>query len=103
MLVKSKFFLQFVEKIEKLKLSLSKQHSKMLKMKSEMRKNRKKTKQSSSVNFPGNLPNPGNPEDPGKFPGYSGIFFKFTVYREVENLGKSETLVCTSRLDATLW
>ena len=72
MLVKSKFFLQFVEKIEKLKLSLSKQHSKMLKMKSEMLKTRKKTKQSSSVNFPGNLPNPGNPEDPGKFPEYPG-------------------------------
>ena len=42
MLVKSKFFPQFVKKIEKLKLSLSKHHNKMLKMRSEMLKNRKK-------------------------------------------------------------
>ena len=47
MLVKSKFFLQIVEKIKKLKLSLSKQQNKMLKLKSEMLKNRKKAKQSS--------------------------------------------------------
>ena len=38
MLVRSKFFSQFVEKIEKLKLSLSKQHNKMLKIRSEMLK-----------------------------------------------------------------
>ena len=41
MLVTSKFFPQFVEKMEKLKLSLSKQHNKMLKIKSEMLKIRK--------------------------------------------------------------
>ena len=44
MLVRSKLFPQFVEKIEKLKPSLSKQHNKMLKMKSEMLKTRKKDK-----------------------------------------------------------
>ena len=44
MLVRSKFCLQFVEKMEKLKLSLSKQHSKMLKIKSEMLKIRKNVK-----------------------------------------------------------
>ena len=40
MLVRSKFFSQFVEKIEKLELpvSESKQHNKMLKIKSEMLK-----------------------------------------------------------------
>ena len=41
MLVRSKFFSQSVEKIEKLKLSLSKQHNKMLKIRSEMLKNDK--------------------------------------------------------------
>ena len=41
MLVTSKFFPQFVEKIEKLKLSLSKQYNKMLKIISEMLKIRK--------------------------------------------------------------
>ena len=44
MLVKSEFFLQFVEKMEKLKLSLSKQHYKMLKFKSEMPKIKKNVK-----------------------------------------------------------
>ena len=44
MLVRSKFFPQFVEKIEKLKLSLSKQRNKMLKIRSEMLKTRKKGK-----------------------------------------------------------
>ena len=43
MLVKSKLFLQFVEKMEKLKL-LSKQHNKMLKINSEMLKIRKNVK-----------------------------------------------------------
>ena len=38
MLVRSKFFLQFVKNLEKLKPSLSKQPNKMLKMKSEMLK-----------------------------------------------------------------
>ena len=44
MLVRSKFFLQFVEKMEKLKLSWSKQKNKMLKIKSEMLKIRKNVK-----------------------------------------------------------
>ena len=43
MLVRSKFFLQFVEKMEKLKLSVSKQHKKQ-KIKSEMLKIRKNVK-----------------------------------------------------------
>ena len=52
--MRSKFFPQFVEKIEKLKLSLSKQHNKMLKMRSEMLKTEKK-KQNNEVRgiFPG--------------------------------------------------
>ena len=45
MLVRSNFFPQSVKKIEKLKLSLSKQRNKMLKMRSEMLKTRKKAKQ----------------------------------------------------------
>ena len=44
MLVRSKFFLQFDKKIEKLKLSWSKQYSKMLKIKSETLKIRKNGK-----------------------------------------------------------
>ena len=55
MLARSKFFPQFVEKIAKLKLSLSKQHNKMLKMRFEMLKTRKKAKRSRSGKFPGNL------------------------------------------------
>ena len=43
-LKKSKPFLQFVEKMEKLKRGLSKQHHKMLKIKSEMLKIRKNVK-----------------------------------------------------------
>ena len=38
MLVRSKIFLQFVKKTEKLKLSLSKQRNKVLKIKSEILK-----------------------------------------------------------------
>ena len=44
MLLRSKFFSQYVEKMEKLKLSLSKQHNKMLKNISEMLKIRKNAK-----------------------------------------------------------
>ena len=54
MLVRSKIFPHSGEKIEKLKLSLSKQRNKMLKMRSDMLKTRKKkTKQSSSGKLPG--------------------------------------------------
>ena len=42
MLVRSEFFSQFVEKIEKFKVSLSKQHNKLLKMRSEMMNTGKK-------------------------------------------------------------
>ena len=44
MLVRSKFLLQFVKKMGKLKIHLSKQHDKMLKIKSEMLKIRKNVK-----------------------------------------------------------
>ena len=44
MLVRSKIFPQFVEKIEKLEQSLSKQHNEMLKIRSEMLKIRKNGK-----------------------------------------------------------
>ena len=53
MLVRSKFFLQFVEKMEKIKLSLSKQHNKMLKIKSEMLKIKKCQNNQARKNFPG--------------------------------------------------
>ena len=74
MLVRSKLFLQFVEKIEKLKLSLSKQLSKMLKMRSEMLKTRKKGKAIKlgknsgkfSLGFSGSR----------KFPGIPGKYFE---------------------------
>ena len=72
MLVRSKFFRQFVEKFEKFKFSLSKQHNKTLKMRSEILKIRKKAKQSSSGKFSGNFPKLGNPKDcrdPENFPG----------------------------------
>ena len=78
MFVRSKFFSQFVEKIEKLELSLSKQHNKMLKIRSENAENHKKcqndqARENFPEKFPRNLPNPGNPEifrvpgNPGKF------------------------------------
>ena len=44
MLARSKFFPQFIEKIEKLKLSLSKQQNEMLKIRSEMLKIMKNVK-----------------------------------------------------------
>ena len=76
MLGRSKCFSQFVEKIEKLKLglSLSKQHNKMLKIKSEMLKNIKNVKmiklgKISRKNFPGISR---IPEIPRIFPGISG-------------------------------
>ena len=47
MLATSKYFPQFVEKIEKLKLSLFKQRNKMLKMRSEMLK----TGKSKTIEF----------------------------------------------------
>ena len=79
MLVRSKIFPQFVEKIEKLKLYLSKQRNKMLKIRSEMLKTRKKGKTiKPSGKIPGNFSR--------EFPEFRG----FLGSRDfpVENLGK---------------
>ena len=84
MLVGSKFFSQFVKKIEKLELSWSKQHNKMLKIRCERLKIIQKCPNDQArVNFPekftGNFPNPGNPEDirdSGNFPRFPGNFGK---------------------------
>ena len=70
MLVRSNFFLQVVEKIKELKLSLSKQHKKMLKIRSEMQKIKKKWQNDQArEKFPGkfreNFSNPGNPKNTG--------------------------------------
>ena len=66
-----KIFSQFVEKIEKLELSLSKQHNKMLKIRSETLKIIKNVNMINAENHKKcqNFLNPGNPEDfrnPGK-------------------------------------
>ena len=63
MRVRSIFFLQFVEKMEKLKLSLSTEHNKMLKIKTEMLKISKYVEarplgEISCENFSGNFINP---------------------------------------------
>ena len=84
MLERSKFFSQFLEKIEKCNLSLSRQQNKMLKMRSEMLKTRKKKQNNEagknfSVKFLGNFSNPRNPEDfrdPGSFTELPGSFLK---------------------------
>ena len=88
MLLKSKNFPQFVKNIEKLKLSLSKQHNKMLKIRSEMLKTRKKGKtvkleKFSLKNFP----------RISQIPGIPRIFKTPGISREVENPRKRETLV----------
>ena len=134
MLVRQNFFSQFVEKIEKLKLSLSKQHKKMLKIRSEILKIIKNVKMIKLGKicwkiFPGIFRIPGitkifgNPKiyrnfrrycaevcnelqgvlftaiPPGKiyrnFRDSRKIYKKFPVSREVENLGKRETLIGT--------
>ena len=99
MLVGSKFSLLFVKKMKKLKLSLSKQHNKMLKIKSELLKMRKKCQNNQArKNFPQKLSGifriPVNP----KIFGITGIsrssreiFLKFPVSPAVENLRKSKT------------
>ena len=78
MFARSKFFLQFVEEMKKLKLSLSKQHKKMLKIKPEMLKIRKNVK---IIKLEKNFSQ--------KFSGISRnsreIFYKFPVSRVVEN------------------
>ena len=73
-IVRSKFFTQFVEKIEKLELSLSKQHNQMLKIRSEMLKIIKKTQNDQArENFPGIFRIPEDFRDTGisRFPGSS--------------------------------
>ena len=85
MLVRSKFFSQFVEKIEKLELSLSKQHNKMLKIKSEMLKiikNVKMIKLGKISRIPGF---PRIFGIPIIFRNYREMLKKFFVSREVEN------------------
>ena len=74
MLVRSKIFSQFVEKIKKLTLGLSKQHNSMLKIRPEMLKIRKngiiiKLGKNYRENFPipKNLDNFLDPGIPGKF------------------------------------
>ena len=67
MLVRSKLFSQFVKKIEKLELSLSKQQNKMLKIRSEMMKIIKNVKMMPKK-LSGNFPNPEDFQDPGNFP-----------------------------------
>ena len=85
MLVRSKFFPQFVEKVEKLEPSLSKQHNKMLKTSYEMLKIRKNGKIIELGKITRNFPNPGNPvdfQDPDNFsfPGKSKIREKRKPY-----------------------
>ena len=94
--MRSKFFPQFVEKMEKLKLSLSKQHDKMLKIKHEMLKIRKCFKiiqlaKISRENFLGifRIPESRRFLVLRKFPGTPEKFFRFRV---VENPKKKEIL-----------
>ena len=88
MLVSSKFFLQFVEKIEKLKLSLSKQHNSMLKIRSEMLKTRKKGKTIKLGKF---FRECFKSRESREF-SRSREFFENFVSRKVENPGKRETV-----------
>ena len=72
MLVGSKIFLQFVEKMEKLKLSFRKQHNKILNIKSEMLKIRKNVKiiklEKIFRKLFGNFPSPEDHRDSVNFP-----------------------------------
>ena len=80
MLVRSKLFPQFVEKIEKLKLCLSKPHHEIRKIRSEMLKIKKKQQ---------------NNQAQEKFPGIFRIPEIPMVFeiRKVKNPGNRETLV----------
>ena len=97
MLVRSNFFPQFVKKIERLKLSLSKQRNKMLKIRFESLKIRK----SDKIIEIGKTPRenvPGISRIPKIFGIASRkIFLKFSVFREVENPGKGETLFMVNK------
>ena len=88
MLVRSKFFLQFVEKVERLKLSLSKQHNKMLKIKSEMMKIKKKTKKNVKISQLEKI----SRENFREFSGIPEKFLKISVSRIVENSRIRKTL-----------
>ena len=94
MLVRSKVFPQFVEKIEKLTPNLSKQHNKMLKMRSQMLKIRKHGKIIKLGKISREIPRifgiPGISRDSWKF------FGKFPVSREVENPAKKEILLLSN-------
>ena len=104
MRVRSKFFPHFLEEIEKFKLSLSKQHNKMLKMISEMRKNQKKSVaiklgKFSRKKIPRNFPNPGNPKDfrnLRNFPGFLGRFLKISRFPGSLKSGKKENFSCNA-------
>ena len=76
MLVRSKFFPQCVEKIEKLKLSLSKQRYKMLKMRSETLKTRKKGKIIKQGKFSWEFSQSRAFLRSRKFSGFPGKFFE---------------------------
>ena len=98
MLVRSKFFPQIVKKIEKLKLSLSKQHKNMPKIRSEMLKIKKNDKiikigKITRENFPEISRISGIPRIVG-IPEISRdsrvMFWKFPVSREVKNSVKGE-------------
>ena len=92
MLVRSKFFPQFVEKIEKLKLSLSKLHNKMPKIRSEMLKIKKIAKYSSSEKLPEKI----SPKfsESRKFSEVPGNFFEnFPFSGKLKIWEKKETLV----------
>ena len=74
MLVRSNFFPEFAEKIEKLQLSWSKQHNKMLKIRSETLKIRKNgTTIKLEKNSRDNFPNPEDLWDPKNFQKISRI------------------------------
>ena len=90
MLVRSKFFSQFVEKIEKLTLGLSKQLNKMLKIRLEMLKIRTNGK---IVKLGKNSREFSVSRKSREFSGSREICKKLPVSRERENLGERETLV----------
>ena len=83
MLVRSKIVLQFVEKIEELQPSLSKQHNKMLKIRSEMLKIRKNFKIFKLEKISGkNFPNPEDFRDPKNSSEFPDMFLKISRFPE---------------------
>ena len=90
MLVRSNFFSQFVEKIEKFILSLSKLHNKVLKIRSEMLKARKKQNYQARESFPVISRIPGIPKIFG-IPGIPALFSQFSR-KILENFPFSDKL-----------